>query len=72
MTEERSYVKLRDLKAGDKVEFDGGFDCIKSGEHRTVYSSISGLYVDCGEGKHYLSGQLGLDDLLIGVYKVQP
>lgn len=62
------------LHEGDKITLDVGFDCIPVGERskrRTVKKDKGGLYFRCGEGKHYLDGQLGEHDEYIGVYKVK-
>ncbi|TPM39616.1 hypothetical protein [Mesorhizobium sp. B2-3-4] len=60
-------LKYSDVKAGDRLIADGGFDCIKANEVLTVRSSVLGsLYVPCGCGKHFLDGQEGDDGKLIG------
>ena len=59
-------MKLKDLKAGDVVEVDGGFDCMKAGEH-TVHShkgnsDYGRLYLPCLSGLHFLDGQENFDE----------
>ncbi len=53
-------MKLKDLKAGDVVEVDGGFDCMKAGEHTVHFyhkTGPNGLYLYCTAGQHFLAGQ---------------
>ncbi len=54
-------MKLEDLKAGDVVEIDGGFDCMDAGEH-TVFHHENGLYLKCRAVKHFLEGQEDFDE----------
>lgn len=64
----REYAKLSNLKAGDVVTIDGGFDCMDSGKPHEVYGN-GDLYLICDHGHHFLSGQLEVDnDSLVGVY----
>ncbi len=69
----REWAKLSELKLGDFVEIDCGFDCIGDTETRRVgYIPGMGFFIDCSHGYHFLSGQLANDgDSLIGIYKVQ-
>lgn len=68
-TNGREYARLSNLKAGDVVDLDGGFTCGISSRRLPVEADSSGLYVPCGEGKHYLDGQIDdAGDHLIGVY----
>lgn len=66
----REYAKLSELKAGDKVEVDADFDCMKPGSEKEVKSDAKGLYVDCEADGHYLAGQADNGEDLIGIYKV--
>lgn len=67
----RLFAKLSELKAGDTIELDDGFTCAEAGEAKVVQRD-GGLCFRCGEGWHYLTGQLADDDnTLIGIYKVQ-
>ena len=69
-TKGRPWAKLSELKVGDKIETDVGFDCIGA-ETRFVCVDDDGLYFVCKEGRHYLTGQTVDDEHLIGIYKVQ-
>lgn len=62
-----SRLRLSDVKPGDMVMCDDGFPCMPPGRRR-VEVSAHGLFVRCNEGHHYLSGQVGDDGLLIGIY----
>lgn len=69
----RPWAKLKELKVGDKLQTDGGMDCMPDDKTRTVLVDPSGmLCVICNEGEHNLSGQLADDEnTLIGFYKVE-
>lgn len=72
-TSGRQWARLSELKAGDKVSLDRGFSC-RAGKSSVVEVKADengSLYFDCNDGKHYLSGQVGKYDHLIGVYKVE-
>lgn len=58
-------------KAGDRIRADDGFTCLADGAVRTVLEDGDGLYVHCGEGRHYLDGQECHDDptKIIGFFK---
>jgi hypothetical protein len=62
--------KLSDLKKGDKIEVDGGFECMFG--IKEIDEDEDGLFVPCSHGKHYLDGQLdfGGGDILIGIRKI--
>lgn len=58
------FVKLAEVKPGDRLVADGGFTCIKAGAIVTVGESPTGndwpgadLYIPCSHGKHFLDGQ---------------
>ena len=77
-TRGRPYATVADLKAGDLVECDHGFTCGINGRKRRVYANTSRskkneFFIKCGEGNHYLAGQLDNDkgvDYYVGIYKV--
>lgn len=68
----RPYAKLSELKAGDLVESDADFTCLRGGSRHLVCSGSEGLYIHCLGGYHYLVGQLSEsdNDSLVGLYKV--
>lgn len=75
----REYAKLSQLKAGDIVWVDDGFDCMKRWSPRVVIAEASDyrpgneLYIKCKSGMHGLEGQLTNDnDSLIGIYAEDP
>ena len=65
--ERRDAMKYEDLREGMWVRLDDGFTCMDA-EVKLVKKSESGFYVDCREGEHYLDGQIGDDDELVGVF----
>lgn len=70
----REYAKYSQLKAGDKLECDSGFTCLKEGQVIYVRGEGENLFINCEDGKHSLDGQIydEKDDSLVGLYKVQP
>lgn len=71
----RPYAALDELRDGQRIELDSGFDCVTHEADRpttaTVLTDEQGRrYFVCRHGRHYLDGQL--DDVdgrsLIGVY----
>lgn len=75
----RPWAKFSELKAGDKLEPDGDFDCLTKGATLEVKWDIEDeeLYVDCtrehGDGfhKHFLESHEDVSGRLIGFYRVQ-
>lgn len=63
----RVYARLADLKSGDVVEVDAGFDCMDMGTHPIVDDG-AGLAIPCACGHHDLDGQLNDNGYLVGVY----
>lgn len=59
-------MQLSEISQGDTVDLDGGFTCTSEGPAE-VFEDDTGLYFHCGDGKHYLDGQVGEDGHLIGV-----
>ena len=51
------YAKFGDTKVGDVLITDGGFTCMKAGEH-VVQEDDTGLFIPCTSGKHYIVGQV--------------
>lgn len=79
----RSWAHRSKVKAGDALRTDGGFTCLAEGEIRLVKmetgrlpgcssqpppDDFSRLYIDCGDGRHYLEGQIGDEGELVGFY----
>lgn len=66
----RAYAKLSELKAGDRLVADGGFDCLEDGQLVVVKATAAGgLFVICAEGEHYLDGQADDGEHLVGLYR---
>lgn len=61
------FAKVCDVRVGSRVKVDGGFACIPKGTEYVVSSDKDGFYIQCSEGRHYLSGQL---DWITGSYYV--
>lgn len=59
-------VKLSDVKAGD-VLIATGFTCIPDGGRREVFFNEGQPFISCGDGKHYLDGQLNDAGELVGL-----
>lgn len=55
-------VKFDDIRPGDVLIPDGGFDCMTAGVPLTVKADGDSLFVPCACGQHYLDGQLDFDD----------
>ncbi len=56
----KEFVKVEDVKEGDTLIADGGFECLNEGAKVMVLKDDNGnLCVQCGEGYHNLTGQLG-------------
>ena len=66
----RPWAKISEVKVGDLLEPDGGFDCLECGAHLMVFHDSDGLFIKCSEGHHYLDGQIE-GDHYIGLYKVE-
>lgn len=75
----REYARLSNLKVGDTIETDGGFECLgddpTTGKPRRLLPVIDCgdgvLGFACSEGTHALDGQLMDDgDHLVGIYPV--
>lgn len=61
-------MKLDEIKAGDSIILDGGFDCAAAGAV-TVQRDDKGLYFPCRQGQHYLDGQEdGPEGVLVGIH----
>ena len=68
------YAKFSDLKDGETVKIDSGFECRREGKVVLMQTDEGRLFFLCDEGKHFLDGQLAdepTDDSLIGIYKLE-
>lgn len=63
----RNKVRLADVKPDDILITDGGFTCMKSGQHRVHRDQTGNLFIKCSYGNHYLDGQLDDDGTLVGL-----
>ena len=59
-------LKLGDVGEGDVLIADGGFTCLREGQHCLVRSDEGGLWVACDDGSHMLDGQLNDADEYVG------
>jgi hypothetical protein len=74
------YPLLDQIKAGDKLVADGGFDCIPEGQVCEVHEDEGGTFVHCkgpdgthdpaGKEHHYLEGQRNDADECVGFTRV--
>jgi TATA-binding protein-associated factor Taf7 len=75
----RTYANMNELKPGDIVTVDSGFDCLEPWSQHVVEQDLAGeLFIWCagpdgeypaGSERHHLEGQLNDDsDALVGVY----
>ncbi|MCG5239559.1 hypothetical protein MCW82_07225 [Azospirillum doebereinerae] len=69
----KAYASVAETKEGTVLVADAGFTCIESGAELTVQSDpVNGLYVSCGDGKHFLDGQCddhtAPDAFYVGLY----
>lgn len=62
---------MTELQAGSTVVVDSDFTCLAPWSVHIVREDKDGLWIGCGEGAHYLDGQLNTadeDDSLVGIY----
>jgi hypothetical protein len=64
-------TKLSDVKEGNILVADAGFDCLTAGKHE-VHRSPDGLYIRCEQGRHYLDGQVDRENNLVGLVAIDP
>lgn len=65
----RAYAAVAGVKAGDRLQADGDFTCIKANAVLTVKQDDDGLYVPCKDGGHHLDGQIN-DGHYVGFHPV--
>lgn len=71
----RPYARLSELRPGDRVIVDDGFECMGRWTEREVYQTHDvadepTMAIKCRSGGHTLDGQLAADgDSLIGIYR---
>lgn len=66
-TNGRPWAKLSELKAGDYVELDAGFDCAKPGKVKVWEIGGSKCFC-CYHGWHFIDGQADDGEHCIGIY----
>lgn len=70
-TKGRPYAQLSTLRAGNTIQVDAGFTCLRPHSVRRVLregKGKQGLYIKCKSGKHFLCGQADDGENLIGIY----
>lgn len=66
------WAKLSELKPGDKVRVDAGFDCMGPNTVKVVHSNIrQGLWIGCQHGEHFLEPQADDGEHCVGLYHVR-
>ena len=68
-TRSESAVRMPDLRVGMVLVADGDFTCIENRTHVVVHrdDQTGEFWVPCTDGRHYLEGQRGDNDELIGL-----
>lgn len=64
----RKFALLKNIKPGDTLTTDAGFDCMSPGSKKTVFALADKLFICCKHGHHLLDGQLDNEGYLIGLY----
>jgi hypothetical protein len=68
---QREYATIEGTNAGDLVQVDSDFTCIKPWLVTKVQADPDGkLFIPCDDGNHYLDGQID-DDSYVGIYHVE-
>lgn len=61
-------MRLCEVNAGETLKADGGFTCVVANQDVIIEADAKGeLFFKCADGRHYLDGQVGDDDRLIGL-----
>jgi hypothetical protein len=55
-------MKLSDVKIGETLYTDAGFTCMQAGPNIVEADEAGRLFIKCGDGRHYLDGQLDFAD----------
>ena len=63
------WAREDQVVAGDVLVADDGFTCIEADARLIVEQAPHGLAVPCGEGLHYLDGQLDDEGRYVGFVK---
>lgn len=58
----RAYATVEGTRAGDVLEADGDFTCIRKGAKLVVEEKDGYLSVPCRHGGHDLAGQISSED----------
>ncbi len=68
----KKFALVSEVKAGDLLIPDAGFDCLTEGKAKLVLNdNLHGLYIKCSHDEHFLSGQISNDGReYIGLYKL--
>ncbi len=68
--QEKQYALVSEIKEGDFVTVDGGFNCMKEGTKKKVRRRNGVLNISCrSDGGHGLDGQ---EETVCGGVKCQP
>jgi hypothetical protein len=61
-------LSLADVTPGERLQADGGFDCIGAGALVPIHKADDGaLYFICAHGRHHLDGQADDGGRLVGL-----
>ena len=67
----RDWARVVETNEGDLIQVDANTSCIKAWTYLRVKSNGQDKFIDCNEGRHYLSGYLSFDGLVyIGIYHI--
>ena len=66
----RAYLKLKEAKAGMKVEVDDGFTCTFATKNVLEADQDGDLFFLCDEGEHYIRGHADDGVHCIGIYPI--
>jgi hypothetical protein len=58
------YANLSELRPGDNLIADIGFNCLRPGFVCKVFAEGDQLYITCAKGRHWLTEQLDGDTLV--------
>ena len=64
----RKYLNINDVRSGQKVVVDAGFNCMAPWSQRVVMQDEHGFFLICRDGRHYLESDDPDEGSVIGVY----